>query len=80
MFQCLCDVICEYDTVGEYYRYDVGFPLLTAGNYRLTFGYNSSSTNSVELISQSSPKNLVVNINAAVSNLDGNGYFYFNVN
>lgn len=72
--------ICEYDTVGENYRYDVGFPLLIAGNYRLTFGYNSSSTNSVELISQSSPKNLVVNINAAVSNLDGNGYFYFNVN
>lgn len=72
--------LCEYDSVDEYYRYDVGFPLLTAGNYRLAFGYNSSSTNSVELISQSSTKNLIVNINAAVSNLDGNGYFYFNVN
>ena len=72
--------ICQYDSAAEYYRYDVGFPLLTAGNYRLAFGYNSSSTNSVEMISQSSSKNLVVNINAAVSNLDSNGYFYFNVN
>lgn len=72
--------ISEYNAIEEYYRYDVGFPLLTAGNYRLSFGYNSSSNNSVELISQSSAKNLVVNINAAVSNLDGNGYFYFNVN
>lgn len=72
--------ICEYNSVDEYYRYDVGFPLLTTGNYRLSFGYNSSSNNSVELISQSSTKNLVVNINAAVSNLDGNGFFYFNVN
>ncbi|MFN3968362.1 hypothetical protein [Flavobacterium sp.] len=72
--------ICEYNSVDEYYRYDVGFPLLTAGNYRLSFGYNSASNNSVELISQSSTKNLIVNINAAVSNLDGNGFFYFNVN
>ncbi|MBP6557255.1 MAG: hypothetical protein KAX93_01010 [Flavobacterium sp.] len=72
--------ICEYDTVEEYYRYNVGFPLLTAGNYRLAFGYNSSSTNSVELVSQNSPKNLIVNLNAAVSNLDSAGYFYFTVN
>lgn len=72
--------LCEYNSVDEYYRYDVGFPLLTAGNYRLSFGYNSGSNNSVELISQSTTKNLIVNINAAVSNLDGNGYFYFNVN
>jgi hypothetical protein len=72
--------ICEYDSISEYYRYDVGFPLLTAGEYRMTFGYNSSSTNSVELVSQNSPKNLIVNLNAAVSNLDSGGYFYFNVN
>jgi hypothetical protein len=72
--------ICEYDSVNEYYRYNVGFPLLTAGNYRVTFGYNSSSTNSVELVSQNSQKNLIVNLNAALSNLDANGFFYFNVN
>jgi hypothetical protein len=72
--------ICNYNATDEYYRYNVGFPLLTAGNYRLTFGYNSSSTNSVEMVSLSSPKNLIVNLNAAVDNLDNNGYYYFTVN
>lgn len=72
--------ICEYDSAAEYYRYDVGFPLLTAGDYRISFGYNSSSTNSVELVSQNSTKNLIVNLNAAVANLDPSGYFYFTVN
>lgn len=72
--------ICNYNATDEYYRYNVGFPLLTAGNYRLTFGYNSSSTNSVEMVSLSAPKDLIVNINAAVSNLDNNGYYYFTVN
>lgn len=71
--------ICEYDGVNKY-LYDVGFPLLTAGNYRVSFGYNSSSTNSVELISQSGTKNLIVSLNAAVANLDSAGYFYFTVN
>ncbi|WP_284652573.1 hypothetical protein [Flavobacterium terrisoli] len=72
--------VCEYNTVTEEYRYDVGFPLLTAGNYRVAFGYNSASTNSVELVSQNSTKNLIVNLNAAVANLDASGFFYFNVN
>jgi hypothetical protein len=71
---------CEYNSVDEYYGYDVGFPLLSAGEYRISFGYNSSSTNSVELVSRNSEKNLIVNLNAAVANLDSNGYFYFNVN
>lgn len=72
--------VCEYNTTEEYYRYNVGFPLLNAGNYRLSFGYNSSSANSVEMVSLSAPKDLIVNINAAVSNLDNNGYYYFTVN
>lgn len=72
--------ICEYNATDEFYRYDVGFPLLAAGNYRLSMGYNSNSSNSVELVSQSATKNLIVNLNAAVSNLDSNGFFYFNVN
>ena len=71
--------ICEYDGVDEY-LYNVGFPLSTAGNYRVAFGYNSSSTNSVELVSQNATKNLIVNLNAAVANLDSAGFFYFNVN
>jgi hypothetical protein len=72
--------ICNYNATEQYYRYNVGFPLLMAGNYRIAFGYNSSSTNSVELVSLSTPKNLIVNIDAAVDNLDNNGYYYFTVN
>lgn len=72
--------ICQYNPADEYYRYDVGFPLLTAGEYRLSMGYNSSSTNSVELVSQNSSKNLIVNLNAAVDNLDSAGFYHFTVN
>lgn len=72
--------ICEYNDIDKTYEYNVGFPLLTAGNYRLSFGYNSSSTNSVEIRSLSSSKNLILNINSLESNLDGSGYYYFNVN
>lgn len=72
--------ICEYNETSETYEYNVGFPLLSVGNYRLSFGYNSSSTNSVELRSLSSSKNPIININSLTSNLDGTGYYYFNVN
>lgn len=72
--------ICQYNTTDEFYRYDVGFPLLASGNYRLSMGYNSSSTNSVELVSQNASKNLIVNLNAAVNHLDSAGYYYFTVN
>ena len=72
--------ICQYNATDEYYRYDVGFPLLSAGEYRLSMGYNSSSTNSIELISQNSSENLIVNLNAAMSNLDSAGFYHFTVN
>ncbi len=72
--------ISQYDATDESYQYNVGFPLLTAGNYRVSFGYNSSSTSSVELVSQNASKNLIVNLNAAVANLDSGGFFYFTVN
>lgn len=72
--------ICEYNTTNENYSYRVGFPLLSPGTYRLSYGYNSSSTNSVELRSLSPTKRLVLNINSIVSGLDGGGYYNFIVN
>lgn len=72
--------LCEYNSADETYEYNVGFPLLSTGNYRLSFGYNSDSTKNVELRSINNPKDIKLNLNSAVANLDNSGYFYFNVN
>ena len=67
--------ICEYNTVDESYEYRVGFPLLSTGNYRLSFGYNSDSVNKVELRSLSPATRLIMNINSLVAGLNANGYY-----
>jgi len=72
--------ICEYNTTNENYEYRVGFPLLSAGTYRLSFGYNSDSVNSVELQSVSPATRLILNINSLITGLDGGGYYHFTVN
>lgn len=72
--------ICEYNSTNGYYFYRVGFPLLSTGTYRLSFGYNSSSTNSVELRSLSPTAHLILNINSLVTGLDSGGYYHFTVN
>lgn len=72
--------ICEYNTTSEAYEYRVGFPLLSSGTYRLSFGYNSDSVNSVELRSLSPMARLILNINSLITGLDGGGYYHFTVN
>jgi hypothetical protein len=72
--------ICDYNTTSEIYEYRVGFPLLSAGTYRLSFGYNSDSVNSVELRSLSPTARLILNINSAITGLDTGGYYHFTVN
>jgi hypothetical protein len=72
--------ICEYNAVDETYEYRVGFPLLSTGTYRLSFGYNSDSLTKVELRSLSPATRLVLNINSTVSSIDANGYYNFTVN
>ena len=72
--------ICEYNATDESYEYRVGFPLLTAGTYRMSFGYNSDSPDTVELRSLSPATRLILNINSLISGLDANGYYNFTVN
>ncbi|MGV3696915.1 hypothetical protein [Flavobacterium sp.] len=72
--------VCEYNAVSEMYEYRVGFPLLSAGTYRLSYGYNSDTLNNVELRSLSPKKRLVLNINSAITGLDADGYYNFTVN
>ena len=72
--------ICDYNTVNETYEYRVGFPLLSTGTFRLSFGYNSDSVNSAELRSLSPATRLILNINTTITGLDANGYYNFTVN
>jgi hypothetical protein len=72
--------ICIYNPVTENYEYEVGFPLLSAGTYRLSWGYNSDSLTKVELRSISSATSLFLNINSSVTGLDGGGFYNFTVN
>jgi hypothetical protein len=72
--------ICEFNTTANTYEYRVGFPLLSAGTYRLSYGYNGTSTTSVELRSLSPATRLILNINSLVTGLDAGGYYNFTVN
>lgn len=72
--------LCQYNAVTERYEYRVGFPLLAAGTYRLSFGYNSDSKNVVELRSLSPATRLFLNINSTITGLDNNGFYNFTVN
>lgn len=70
-----------YNAVSETYEYSAKFQNLPAGNYRLSFGYNSNSDNIVELRSESVNNNLFLNLNSPNTiDLDANGYYYFTVN
>ncbi len=72
--------ICQLDSTDAIYEYRVGFPLLSTGTYRLSWGYNSDSKTSVELRSLSTASRLFLNINSAVTGLDSGGYYNFTVN
>ena len=69
-----------FNPISDKYEFNVGIKLTSSGNYRLSFGYNSSSTNSVEYRSNSVGNNLFMNINSIISNLDTSGYYNFTVN
>ncbi|MBC7524877.1 MAG: hypothetical protein H7239_10595 [Flavobacterium sp.] len=70
----------DFDTVADAYKFRTGLKLESAGEYRISFGYNSSSTNSVELLSESQGTNLFLSINSLLNNLNGSGFYVFTVN
>ncbi len=71
---------CIYNATSETYKYNVGFPLLSTGHYRLSFGYNSSSATTVELRSKSASDQLIINIRSVIATVNSSGYYLFNVN
>ena len=71
---------CLYNSTTQNYEYRVGIRLLTAGNYRMSFGYNSDFVNTVELRSESLQGNIFLNINSSIPTLDAGGFYNFTVN
>ena len=63
------------------YEFRAGIKLTSAGQYRLSFGYNSTSVSDVELRSQSTENNIFLNIISSTTNtLDSDGFYNFTVN
>ena len=63
------------------YEFRAGLPLTSSGQYRISFGYNSSSAQIIELRSESINNNLFLNIYTSEDNgnLDASGYYNFTV-
>lgn len=70
----------NFDTTLDRYQFRAGIKLETAGEYRLSFGYNSSNSEAVELRSDSEGNNIFLNITSTQNDLNGNGYYSFVVN
>lgn len=69
-----------FDTANDRYEFLCGIKLPSAGQYRLSFGYNSEATDLVELQSNSKSGDIILNINSKINGLDADGYYNFTVN
>ena len=70
----------KFNVANDRYEFLCGIKLPSSGQYRLSFGYNSSSTSQVEIRSNSSSESISLTIFSKVSNLDGEGYYNLTVN
>jgi hypothetical protein len=69
-----------YDVSEENYDYQAVIQGLSAGSYRLSFGYNSTASGIVEFRSNSINNNLFLNLNSPVSFFNSGDYFTFSIN
>lgn len=69
-----------FDVELQSYEYRGGIRLNQAGEYRLSFTYNSGNQNTVVLTSGSTGNNLFVNINSTCEDISDSGYYFFTVN
>ena len=79
VFGSFNDAYANFDEVTDAYRFRAGIKLENAGEYRLSFGYNSSNPG-VDLRSNSTGNNIFLNINSPISNLNNEGVYLFTVN
>lgn len=67
-----------FNTTNDRYEYRVGIPMLTSGQYRISFDYDPLN-NLIQMRSNSQDNNIFLNIDTTTNNLDSDGYYYFNV-
>lgn len=70
----------NYNTSTNTYQFRAGIPLLSAGNYRLSYGYNSSVTDFIELRTNSNPTAITLMIYTTSNAVNSSGYYQFTVN
>ncbi len=70
---------CVLNSAHDTYEFKTKLSGLSAGSYRLSFGYNSLSTTDVEFRSESTGNNLFLNLNSRYTALDGGGYYPFTI-
>lgn len=70
--------VCKFSATTNRYELRNGLKFTQPGNYRLSFGYNSTAANA-ELRSESVSNNLFVNINSVTTSLDASGNYNFTV-
>lgn len=73
------DAYADFDPISDSYLFRAGIKLENAGEYRLSFGYNSGNAG-VDLRSNSTGNNIFLNINSPTNNLNSEGYYLFTVN
>ena len=70
----------DFNAITNKYELRSGIKLETAGNYRLSFGYNSANVTGVDLSSDSAENDVFINIDSKCNTLNSLGFYEFTVN
>lgn len=68
-----------YSSSADAYIFNGGITLNEIGDYRLSFTYNNTLTNVVELFSDSPGNNIRINLQSPTSQLNAEGFYNFSV-
>jgi hypothetical protein len=73
------EATAPFDEAAAAYRFNGGLLLNQAGEYRLSFTYNNSLANIVELFSNSTGNNIRVSIKSPNNQVNAEGFYQFTV-
>jgi len=73
------DAFCVYNTANQTYESEVGITSLPAGNYRLSFGFNSDAITDIDFRSLSFNSNLFLNLKSSSVALNNQGFYLFTI-
>lgn len=69
-----------FNDTADAYQFNGGIELTQPGDYRLSFTYNNSLTDAVELFSNSPGNNIRISLTSPSNQLNAEGYYLFTVN